>query len=285
VSEKHEKAKSRYPSKTLKLGSLEKFVFDKALPLVGEKTFKSADSYDNTKLPMVTVFADVNHEKNAKGYQYLANRVRKVAKEFAGKLVFNIASKSDFSYILADYGIGDLSGKQDVGVGLVSGDMHYKMTDKFSVESLKSFVDAWKAGSLEGKKKAPPSASSSHEDEDEGEDGDSAVVTLTNSNFADVVTKSSADVLVEFYAPWCGHCKALKPEFSRAAKAFADDEGITLAAMDATAHDVPKEYDVQGYPTLYFVPADSKKPVSYDGGRDEESIVEFLKSKRTTTKK
>ena len=47
-------------------------------------------------------------------------------------------------------------------------------------------------------------------------------MTLTNDNFKEVVTDSSADVLVEFYAPWCGHCKALKPEYKRAAAHFAN---------------------------------------------------------------
>jgi thiol-disulfide isomerase/thioredoxin len=48
------------------------------------------------------------------------------------------------------------------------------------------------------------------------------VVTLDNSNFEDVVTKSTNDVMVEFYAPWCGHCKALKPEYHQLAEEFAE---------------------------------------------------------------
>jgi thiol-disulfide isomerase/thioredoxin len=48
------------------------------------------------------------------------------------------------------------------------------------------------------------------------------VVTLTDSNFQEVVTDSTSDVLVEFYAPWCGHCKQLAPELKRAASVFAE---------------------------------------------------------------
>ena len=55
------------------------------------------------------------------------------------------------------------------------------------------------------------------------------------------------------------------------------DTGVKIAAMDATAHDVPKNFDVQGYPTLYFLPAGSKKPVSYDGAREEKAMIEFIK--------
>ena len=52
--------------------------------------------------------------------------------------------------------------------------------------------------------------------------------------------------------------------------------------MDATAYNVPSGFDVQGYPTLIYIPANTKKQESYEGGRDEESIVSFLKSRRTT---
>jgi folylpolyglutamate synthase/dihydropteroate synthase len=86
------------------MDSLQRFVYDKALPLVAERTYRSTARYENVKLPIVTLFAEVDHAKNPKGYQYLANRLRKVADQFKGKLVFNIANKADYSYVLDDYG-------------------------------------------------------------------------------------------------------------------------------------------------------------------------------------
>lgn len=60
------------------------------------------------------------------------------------------------------------------------------------------------------------------------------VVTLNASNFEEVV-KNNTNVLVEFYAPWCGHCKKLEPEYEKAAKKLkAAKQDVVLAKCDAT---------------------------------------------------
>lgn len=51
-------------------------------------------------------------------------------------------------------------------------------------------------------------------------DSSSAVVDLTPSNFDKLVTNSDDVWIVEFYAPWCGHCNNLVPEYQKAAKAL-----------------------------------------------------------------
>ena len=291
LAAKHgEKPKARYPSKSLKEDSLKRFIFDKAVPLVGEKSFKTADVYDNLKMPVVTVFADVDHAKNPKGWTYLSNRVLKVAKELQGKFAFTVADKDDYSYLLEDYGLSMTGGaKSDVSVGLkVTGagpdkvEMYYKMEGKFTSDALKQFVADYREGKLVGKEKEPYKPPAPAPDGDA--EFDPAVVTLTDDNFQSEVEDSLADVMLEFYAPWCGHCKALKPEYSALARDFAGDSGVKIAAMDSTAHTPPSKYQVSGYPTLYWLPADKKEPISYDGEREFSAMKEWIEKHRTTTK-
>jgi protein disulfide-isomerase A1 len=77
------------------------------------------------------------------------------------------------------------------------------------------------------------------------------VVVLGAENFTDFV-KTNPYVLVEFYAPWCGHCQSLAPEWASAASILKGDS-VPLAKVDATAHaELAKEFGVQGYPTILF---------------------------------
>lgn len=155
VSEKHnERTKFRYPSKSIvKVEHLRDFVRQKALPVVGEVTPQTSRLYEVVGLPVVTVFAAVDRKRNIKGYTYIANRVRKVAAEYKNKVLFNLANTPDFAVPLVQhYGFSDVH-SPEVLVGLVEGDMYYAMDSdqKFSVESLRSFVQAFQGGSLQGR--------------------------------------------------------------------------------------------------------------------------------------
>ncbi|AQK49606.1 protein disulfide isomerase1 [Zea mays] len=107
------------------------------------------------------------------------------------------------------------------------------------------------------------------------------VKVVVADNVHDFVFKSGKNVLIEFYAPWCGHCKKLAPILDEAATTLQSDEEVVIAKMDATANDVPSEFDVQGYPTLYFV-TPSGKVTSYDSGRTADDIVDFIKKSKET---
>ncbi|XP_067123070.1 protein disulfide-isomerase A6 homolog [Centruroides vittatus] len=106
------------------------------------------------------------------------------------------------------------------------------------------------------------------------------VVELTDSNFADIVLKSDEMWLVEFYAPWCGHCKNLAPHWAKAATELKGK--VKLGALDATEHTITSnKYGVKGFPTIKFFPAGRKdgSAEEYDGGRTSGDIVSWALDK------
>ena len=95
----------------------------------------------------------------------------------------------------------------------------------------------------------------------------SAVKSLTASDFQQV---KKGIWLVEFYAPWCGHCQRLTPEYEKAAKAL---KGIAnIAAIDADKERT--DVQIKGFPTIkLFVDG---KMSDYDGARTADGIVDFM---------
>ncbi|KAI9276324.1 thioredoxin-like protein [Umbelopsis sp. AD052] len=106
----------------------------------------------------------------------------------------------------------------------------------------------------------------------------SDVVILDTKNFHSIVDQSDKNVLVEFYAQWCGHCKSLAPIYEKLGNTFANEKNCVIAKIDAdTERDIGTEYDISGFPTLKFFPkGDDKTPIAYEGARTEAGFVEFL---------
>lgn len=111
--------------------------------------------------------------------------------------------------------------------------------------------------------------------------GKSDVVELDESNFDELVLDSEDIWLVEFFAPWCGHCKNLAPHWAKAATELKGK--VKLGAVDATVHQgLASKYGVQGYPTIKYFPAgkkDSSSAEEYNGGRTADDIVLWANDK------
>jgi len=133
-----------------------------------------------------------------------------------------------------------------------------------TVESVTKFVDDVKSGAISPYLKSA---------EPEANDGPLTVVVGTN--FKELVLDETKDVLVKFYAPWCGHCKKLAPVWEELAESYKDVPNLTIAKFDSTANEA-EGVEVQGFPTLIFYPRDNKAGVTYDGGRELPDFTAWL---------
>ena len=103
-----------------------------------------------------------------------------------------------------------------------------------------------------------------------------ALVELTDESI-DVEISQNPYILIDFYAPWCGHCKKLYPEYEKAAKILG--EKAVLAIIDATVFTKPAEkYPVRGYPTILWF-ANGNFIEEYEGSRTSQDIVRWVLSK------
>lgn len=107
------------------------------------------------------------------------------------------------------------------------------------------------------------------------------VKVIVGKSLESMVFTEDKDVLLEVYAPWCGHCKKLEPEYIKVGKKVIKEgfeDILTIAKLDGTANDSPVDsIEWSGFPTIYYVKAGTKEPIKYDGGRDAKGIWKWIK--------
>eukprot|EP01133_Synstelium_polycarpum_P012197 gene12197-14274_t len=241
------------------------FVRVNLLPVLGEINGATYKKYDGVGLPLAYVF--VNTKEKEVQESTLAT-MKQIATEQKGKVVFCWVDHGKYPQQAKYMG---LTGEVIPGIALevASKSAKYLMPEDtvFTHEAVSEWVNAFVAGTLTPfvKSEAVP------------ESNDGPVKIIVGKTYNEIVNNAEHDVLVEYYAPWCGHCKTLAPIYEELGQHFANAPSVVIAKVDATANDVPAKLNIQGFPTiLLFKAGDKDNHVTYEGHRDLDSLVNFM---------
>merc|ERR1712183_1091143 len=225
--------------------SIAAFVTANSLPLVVDFTTETAPMiFQGSVKSHLLLFVPAKHEKQ----EEIIEEARKVAKDFKGEILFVTIDTDvkDNSRVTEFFGIEDTEIPTFRLTATTPNDMLKYMPENkdLTEENLRAFITKFQAGDLKPhlKSQALP------------EDWDAQPVkVLVGSNFAEVALDATKDVLVEFYAPWCGHCKQLAPIWDKLGEHFEDNDKVVIAKMDMTVNEFDG-VEVQGFPTLKYFP-------------------------------
>jgi len=252
--------------------AIRKWVQEVSVPLAGVYDENTRVRYGS--LPMLYVYSKVSAENDPAGLRYILNRLRPVAADFKGKLHFVAADRSDNNFHEMD-----LNSDEKYQVAIVDGEKLYKSEIKaLNKEEIKAFAQSFVDGKAEQyiKSEEIPAAAAAGE-----------VEVIVGKTFEEKITKTETDTFIVAYAPWCGHCKALLPTWEKLAKKYnVDGSKVRFTKIDATANFIPSEFEVRGYPSIFFVPAGKgNRPTKYDGNREMEDFESYINKHSTKSSK
>jgi len=249
--------------------SLTKFVRTEKEPLV--QVFsqeKSAQIFGAETQVHFLLFLEISHKDTANMRSALTN----VAKQNRGRSL-HVIMPSDQTDVMQYFGLKAADLPIAIIMSMKDGMKQYRMAatgSSMDEKSMLEFEGSFHAGTLKPHLKSA----------DPVDDKADPVKTIVGSNFQERVMQGAQDVLLEFYAPWCGHCKALAPKFQQVGvKLQGVADKIIVGQMDATENDVDHDkIKIEGFPTIMFFKAGAKEePIDFTGPREVGDMLDFVK--------
>lgn len=245
--------------------AITQFVYENKLPLVTTLTRESAPLiFENPIKNQLLLFATSNDSET---FQPM---FQEAAKAFKGKLIFVYVEmdNEDFGRPVSEY--FGVSGDAPRVIAYTGNDdaRKFVLDSDLTLSSIKSFGEDFLEDKLKPFYKSDPVP--------ETNDGDVKIVV--GNNFDEIVLDESKDVLLELYAPWCGHCQALEPIYNKLAKHLKGINSLVIAKMDGTTNEHPRAKS-DGFPTILFFPAGNKSfdPITFESDRTVVEFYKFLK--------
>jgi protein disulfide-isomerase A1 len=236
------------------------FVQREGFPAFAEIGPENYQDYVEREFPVVYVFVQPDEIEAGVETSPVLSAVNKVAPEYRKQLSLVFLDGVKFVNFLENFGT------TDTPTIVIAGErFRFMFKDpEVNPENVKKFLDGFLKGELEPHIKS----------EEIPAKNDGPVKVVVAHTFDEIVFDGSKDVFVEFYAPWCKHCKELAPEFEKLGKKFASHETVVIAKIDATKNDVPVE--VEGFPTMMLFSSSSKEGIRYEGERKAAAIESWL---------
>lgn len=254
----------------LTFDGLKKCLDDNTLPLFGVLDGETYEKYMTSGKGLVWACLEMESsddlEKVADEYRPL---IKEVAEEFKDQFAFLYIDTIQFKRFLE--GVLGVTELPTLAVNKKAGDkLKYLYTGEMTAPKVDEFLKNVLDGSIEPTLKSEPVPSSQ----------DEPIHVVVGSTLVEDVFQPNKDVLFEVYAPWCGHCKRLAPEYEKVATKIAEsglDDMVVLSKMDGTANDSPVEsISWEGFPSLFYVKAGETEPIKYDGPREAEGMWEWI---------